>query len=107
MKDTGGGVSNIPENIPDEIFEDLLVTKGVRIEKIISHGQSSPEKGWYDQSENEWVIVLTGQGIIEFEGGKIVTLNKGDYVNINAGVKHKVLSTSSDEITTWLAVFYK
>lgn len=99
--------SNIPGSIPDEIFEDLLVTKSIRIEKIISDGQSSPENSWYDQSENEWVVVLTGQGVIEFEDGQIVTLNRGDYLNINAGVKHKVLSTSSDEITIWLAIFYK
>ncbi|HIF5880511.1 TPA: cupin domain-containing protein [Vibrio parahaemolyticus] len=99
--------SEIPENISEEIFEDIISTEGVRIERILSHGQSSPETGWYDQAENEWVIVLKGQGVIEFKTGQIVTLSKGDYVNIKAGEKHRVISTSSQEVTVWLAVFYK
>ncbi|MCW8333436.1 cupin domain-containing protein [Vibrio paucivorans] len=99
--------SNLPSNLPEEIFEDLVATDNVRIERILSHGQSSPESGWYDQDENEWVIVLQGQGIIEFEGGRTVTLNSGDHINIKAREKHKVAGTAKDEITVWLAVFYK
>lgn len=98
--------SNIPNTIPEEIFEDILSTEGVRIERILSHGQSSPETGWYDQAENEWVLVLRGQGVIEFENGQLVTLSAGDYFNIKAGEKHRVASTTAEEITVWLAIFY-
>lgn len=98
--------SDIPDNLPSEVFEDLLTTKSLRIERILSHGHSSPEEGWYDQAENEWVIVLKGQGVIEFEDGVIETLSEGDFINIEAGVKHKVVSTHPGEVTVWLAIFY-
>ncbi len=99
--------SDIPADLPEEIFEDIITTPGIRIERILSHGQSSPASGWYDQDENEWVMVLSGQGVIEFENNRIVKLNKGDYLNIKAGQKHKVVSTSPDEVTVWLAIFYQ
>ncbi|ADZ92646.1 cupin domain-containing protein [Marinomonas mediterranea] len=98
--------SDIPKSIPDEIFEDILSTGNIRIERIVSDGHSSPDVGWYDQSEHEWVLVLKGQGVIEFEAGRICTLSEGDFINIEAGTKHKVLSTSPDEVTIWLAIFY-
>ncbi|MGR5470481.1 cupin domain-containing protein, partial [Vibrio astriarenae] len=47
-----------------------------------------------------------GEGVIEFENGQVHTLSEGDFINIKAGIKHKVLSTSPDEVTVWLAVFY-
>ena len=70
--------SDVPSSIPNEIFNDLISTENVRVERIVSHGHSSPEEDWYDQDENEWVIVLEGQGVIEFEDGRVVTLSKGD-----------------------------
>jgi cupin 2 domain-containing protein len=79
----------------------------VRIERIVSSGQTSPESGWYDQNENEWVIVLEGFGTIQFEDGSEITLKKGDFVNIPAHTKHKVSETDKNNITIWLAVFYK
>ena len=99
--------ADIPSSIPNEIFNDLIVNDNIRIERILSHGHSSPEEGWYDQEEHEWVLVLEGQGVIEFSDGRIVTLSKGDYLNIPAGEKHKVLGTDKDSVTIWLAVFYR
>lgn len=98
--------SEIPKDIPNEIFEDIITTQNVRIERIVSKGQSSPVSSWYDQDEHEWVLVLSGQGVIGFEDGSEVILNPGDYINIAAHQKHKVIRTSSDEATVWLAVFY-
>ncbi|WP_133407232.1 cupin domain-containing protein [Parashewanella tropica] len=99
--------SNIPNSLPEEVFEDLHTSENLRIERILSHGHSSPNEGWYDQTENEWVIVLKGQGVIEFESGEVFTLSEGDFVNIPAGKKHKVVSTNPDKVTVWLAIFYK
>ena len=99
--------SDVPSSIPAEIFNDIITTENVRIERIISHGHRSPEQGWYDQDENEWVMVLEGQGVIEFEDGRVVTLSKGDYINIAAREKHKVIGTDRDVVTIWLAVFYR
>jgi cupin 2 domain-containing protein len=98
--------SSIPENINNEIFEDIVNGKNVRIERIVSYGHSSPESGWYDQVENEWVIVLKGSGSLLFENGDKIVLSQGDYLNIPAHAKHKVIWTSPYEATIWLAVFY-
>ena len=39
-------LSDIPTSLPAEVFEELINTAGVRIERIISHGHTSPEQGW-------------------------------------------------------------
>ncbi|MCX4187706.1 cupin domain-containing protein [Methylophaga sp. OBS4] len=98
--------SSLPSNLEDEVFEDIVNGKNIRIERIISHGHASPEQGWYDQDENEWVIVLSGSGSLLFDNGDQFVLSKGDYINIPAHTRHKVLSTAPDEPTIWLAVFY-
>lgn len=98
--------SSIPEPIREEVFEDLLKTDSIRIERILSRGQSSPPQGWYDQGEHEWVIVLEGSGILLFEDGREITLNSGDYLHIPAHVRHRVAWTDPDRVTVWLAVFY-
>ncbi|GAW96873.1 MULTISPECIES: cupin domain-containing protein [Colwellia] len=98
--------SNIPAELANEIFEDILITDKLRIERIVSKGQTSPDTGWYDQSENEWLIVLSGYGVIEYINGDQVTLKQGDYLNIKAHEQHRVIATSSDEATVWLAIFY-
>ena len=46
--------------IPEELFTTLLEDSDVRIERIISHGHSSPPGFWYDQDQAEWVLVLHG-----------------------------------------------
>ncbi|MCG6861813.1 MAG: cupin domain-containing protein [Chromatiaceae bacterium] len=98
--------SPLPENLEEEMFEDLVKGKHVRIERIVSNGQSSPSSGWYDQSENEWVMVLGGSGMLSFENDDEVLLSKGDYIDIPAHTKHRVAWTAPDEPTIWLAVFY-
>ena len=97
--------TNIPSNLPSELFTLLLDTSAVRIERIVSHGHSSPEGFWYDQVEHEWVMVLRGSARLAFED-ESVALNPGDFVNIPAHRKHRVEWTTPDEPTIWLAVFY-
>lgn len=98
---------NIPSNLSAEVFEDVIKHKDVRIERIISKGHSSPDQGWYDQEEHEWVMVLQGAGTLAFEDGSTQTLKAGDYLNIPAHTKHKVSWTDPDQVTVWLAVFYR
>ncbi len=99
--------SAIQKEIPDEIVETIIQSETVRIERIISKGHTSPENFWYNQDENEWVIVLEGKGIIKLEDETIITLQKGDYLNIPAYQKHRVEWTDPNQLTIWLAVFYK
>lgn len=97
---------NIPSSIPEELFEEIDSTDDIKIERIISHGHSSPKDFWYDQDKNELVFLLLGSGVIEFEDGRKVKLNPGDYLKINAHKKHRVAETSKNEKTIWLAVHY-
>jgi len=49
---------DIPAAVPSELTETLVQAKNVRIERIVSHGHASPAGFWYDQDENEWVLVV-------------------------------------------------
>lgn len=101
---------NIKVNKDKEQFNDIINTKDVRIERIVSNGQTSEQDFWYDQNENEFVVVLKGRAILQIKQNneiKEYVLNQGDYLNINANIKHRVKYTSLDEPTVWLAVFYK
>lgn len=97
----------LPASLESEVFEDLIGNESIRIERIISKGHASPADGWYDQDENEWVVVLQGSGTILFEGGNEIRLKVGDYLNISAHKRHKVTWTDPNKTTIWLAVFYK
>ena len=98
--------ADMPVTLDSEVFTDLLAAPGVRVERILSQGHTSPAVGWYEQDENEWVMVLQGAGVLEFEGGEAVRLKPGDYLNIPKQVKHRVTWTDPDTVTVWLAVFY-
>lgn len=98
--------TDLPSQLPDELFTVLLKADNLRIERIVSHGQSSPEGFWYDQDEHEWVIVLKGAARLSIEGA-IQELRPGDFINIPAHRKHRVQWTTPDEPTVWLAVFYR
>jgi cupin 2 domain-containing protein len=106
--ETGRFFKELPAEVPEEVFETLLSADAVRIERIVSFGQASPPGFWYDQEENEWVLLLKGAARLEFEGrAEAVDLRPGDYVNIPAGVRHRVDWTDPDQTTVWLAVWYK
>lgn len=103
-------VGNIFEQVPEEIAEEKfeLLAKGgdVRIERIVSKGHSSRGSSWYDQPQDEWVIVLRGEAIVLFEDDREVHLAAGSYINIPAHTKHKVTWTAPEKETIWLAVHY-
>lgn len=103
-------VDNIYNNIPrlpdQEIVESLLKVEQVKIERIISRGHKSPASGWYDQDQNEWVMVLKGNASIAFENGRVIDLSEGDYINIAAHTKHRVIRTAAETETIWLAIHY-
>jgi len=101
--------NNIFENIiidkKQEQFFELIKNDNIKIEKIVSNGQSSPINFWYEQKENEFVLILKGNAILEYEDKEVI-LKEGDFVNIKAFTKHRVKYTNKDEPTIWLAIFY-
>jgi len=96
----------IPSLLESEAFDEILMSENVRIERILSKGHVSPESGWYDQEENEWVIILRGSAVLDFDDGTTVRLDAGSHFNISAHRKHMVSWTEPDTVTVWLAVFY-
>lgn len=88
-----------------ENFLTLFKNSSVKIEKIVSHSHSSPAGFWYDQAEDEWVIVLRGTAAFEFAAGEIVEMKEGDYLLIPRQTRHRVARTS--ETTVWLTVHLK
>lgn len=98
-------------NFSQETVSEICRMAGgtVRIERIVSLGQCSPPDFWYDQTEDEWVVLLTGQArlsVWEDQGrAKEVALGPGCQVYLPAHCRHRVEWTTPDEPTVWLAVF--
>jgi cupin 2 domain-containing protein len=104
---SGNLFADIPDRLLDELFLPLLATAEIRIERIVSRGHASPPQFWYDQPHAEWVAVLAGSAAIQFDGEPAArTLQRGDYLNIPAHVRHRVAWTDTDEPTVWLAVHH-
>lgn len=94
------------KNKSEENYFKVLETDVIRIERIISFGQHSPKDFWYDQDDNEWIMILKGKATLEFVD-RSITLRKGDSLLILAHQKHRVAYTSKHKPTIWLAVFFK
>ena len=98
--------NNILIDKTSENFLEIFKNDVIRIEKIVSNGQKSAENFWYEQKEGEFVLVLKGKALLEFED-EILELNEGDALNIPPLKKHRVKYTHTNEPTIWLAIFYK
>jgi len=98
--------ANIPEFSNNEIIEKIENNKSIVIERIVSYGFPSPADFWYNQSKDEWVILLDGFAEIEFKDGKTVELSKGDYILIPAYTEHKVKRCCKEPNCIWLAVHF-
>ena len=96
--------ADIPQQLPEELCQTLLENPTVRIERILSRGHSSPEHGWYDQEQTEWVILLQGKARLSFADAESVDMKAGDYLLLPSHCKHRVDWTSSEPICIWLAI---
>jgi len=99
---------DIPAELQNELLEEMVTGSTFRMERIVSRGQASPDGFWYDQDENEWVILLQGSAGLRFAGKEeLIVLSPGDYVQIPQHYKHRVEWTDKNQETVWLAVYYK
>ncbi len=73
--------TDIPDDLPEELFEDLVNTDSVRIQRIISRGHTTRDMDWYDQDTNEFVVLLKGAARLEFRDGRQTELGPGDCCN--------------------------
>lgn len=105
-------ISNLFANLPDgrgaEVCTRLAEGGAFRLERIVSTGQATPEGEWYDQADDEWVILLTGAAGLLIEGEAAPhTLAPGDFLLLPAHKRHRVEWTAADGETVWLALHFK
>ncbi len=101
--ETSNLFADLPEHADEELFTTLLANPHCRIERIVSYGQASPEGFWYNQPQDEWILLLQGSAELDLDG-RIVRLKAGDHLLIPAGLRHRVSKTDFNQPTVWLAI---
>lgn len=92
----------------EEMFDALVERPGMRIERIVSTGQATPEGEWYDQASDEFVLLVAGAARLRVEGEEQDrALNEGDWIVLPAHCRHRVTWTREDPPTVWLAIHYE
>ena len=89
-----------------EVTTQLLRRPGLRVERIVSTGQSSPPGFWYDQPHDEWVLLLAGSAAIEIAGESERSLSPGDCLLLPANRRHRIAWTDPNKPTVWLAIHF-
>lgn len=99
--------ASLPAPGNEEEFLELFRRPGLKVERIISTGQASPAGYWYDQTQWEWVVLLSGAARLRFEDEAAAReLSPGDCLAIAPHRRHRVDWTAPGECTVWLALHY-
>jgi len=108
VKNKTGNIFTIKGTCNDtEVFDLIFNGINVKIERIISSGQKTPNDVWLSQNKDEWVILLQGNSRIKFRNGKTKFLKSGTFLFIPRNTKHRVDFTSKNPICIWLAIHMK
>lgn len=98
-------LSGLTHDPQQETFQTLLNQAGTRLERIVSHGHTTPPGVWYDQDWDEWVLLLSGAARLRIEGqAELAALQPGDYLWLPAHCRHRVEWTDETQATVWLAL---
>jgi cupin 2 domain-containing protein len=101
----GNLLGGLPARQPEEQVDRLIDGPAVRIERIVSTGQASPPGFWYEQPDDEFVVLISGAARLRFEADDLsLDLKPGDWVEIPAHTRHRVEWTQADPPTVWLAI---
>ena len=73
---------DLPGQADEELFTELLRRKGVRIERIVSTGQSTPADKPYNQEYDEWVLLVSGSAGLWFSAAKRARLSRNYFVQL-------------------------
>ena len=98
--------ASLPAATGAEAFTELAAHAGIRVERIVSEGQTTPADSPMLQQADEWVVVLAGEAGLRIEDSEEAVLRAGDHVTIRAGQRHWVTRTSANPATVWLAVHF-
>jgi cupin 2 domain-containing protein len=98
-------LAHLPEALDSEVFETLAQSGEVRVERIVSRGQTTPGEEWYDQAWDEWLLLVAGGAELLIEGEEAPRrLGPGDHLLLPAHCRHRVTWTDPLNRTVWLAV---
>lgn len=97
----------LPAQSDNEWTEELFKNQNIHIERIASYGIPSPDKFWYNQPTDEWVMLVSGEAELQFKEQASINLKTGDYVFIPAGKEHRVSYVSREPNCIWLAIHFK
>lgn len=98
---------NLPDSSKGEIFQDIIDNHNFKLESIVSSGQATPDGEWYDQPNDEWVLLLQGSGVLIFEDeSESCRMNPGDHILISAHKKHRVEETDKNGKSIWIALHF-
>lgn len=95
-------IEKLPDINEDEIVDILKENENVRIERIISTRQVSD---WMIQERKEYVVLLQGTAIIEFNDKK-VEMKAGDTLFIEKMERHRVGYTSENPCCIWFCIHF-
>ena len=95
----GSLLSGLPSRrLGGEAVETLLERPGLRIERIVSTGQVTPDS-------DEWVLVVTGCARLRIDGEtEDRELGAGEFIFLPAHCRHRVAWTEHEPPTVWLAI---
>ena len=85
-----------------EVITPLLAGGGAVVERIASRRAASPAGFWYDQAQDEFVLLARGTAALGFPDGTEHRMAAGDWAVLPAHCRHRVAWTSEDAL--WLAV---
>lgn len=100
---TGNLFAALPQAGEAEVSDILFANAVCRVERIASLGHASPPAFWYEQDQDEWVLLASGHARLEFGDGRSVEMQAGDWISLPAGCRHRVAEVSADAV--WLAVY--
>jgi cupin 2 domain-containing protein len=96
-----------PGRAAKELLTVLFDRPDLRIERIVSTGQATPDGKWYDQERDEFVLVVAGAARLRIEGEtEDRQLSEGDWLLLPAHCRHRVNWTRAEPPTIWLAVHF-
>ena len=105
MISTGNLLAEIPAALTEEQFQTLFAGQGFVLKRIVSTGQATPPGQWYDQDEDEWVVLLSGGAGLLIEGEATPRiLCPGDWLLLPSHCRHRVEWTAAGAPSVWLAL---
>jgi len=86
----------IPDHLTEELVEIIFSRPHCRVERIISRGQTTPENIWYDQPEEEWIVLLQGEAALSIERDRVGTGAGNTVGNAKGKTEEKTVGSDAE-----------